>query len=230
MTRIKTGPEYKLKIGDHIIIMNEKKFHLLDSIQKCGSILKASEKYNIPYRSALNYIDKIEEDVNSPVVLTKKGGKGGGGQSKLTSTGELIVREYKKLEAILKLHVDVNEIEGEISDVDIERKVMNIVLNDSKVTLPLRGKFKVGEKALVLISPEDIFIMIKPQESSVRNIFKGIIKGMELKNEMVRLNVDLGEISVFADITEYSREQLDLNLGKEIYIGFKAAAAAVVKL
>jgi molybdate transport system regulatory protein len=126
--------------------------------------------------------------------------------------------------------VDVNEIEGEISDVDIERKVMNIVLNDSKVTLPLRGKFKVGEKALVLISPEDIFIMIKPQESSVRNIFKGIIKGMELKNEMVRLNVDLGEISVFADITEYSREQLDLNLGKEIYIGFKAAAAAVVKL
>jgi molybdate transport system regulatory protein len=31
------------------------------------------------------------------------------------------------------------------------------------------------------------------------------------------------------DITEYSREQLDLHLGKRIFIGFKAAATAMVK-
>jgi molybdate transport system regulatory protein len=44
------------------------------------------------------------------------------------------------------------------------------------------------------------------------------------------LNVDLGETSLFVDITEYAREQLNLNLGKEIFIGFKAAAIAMVKV
>ena len=72
--------------------------------------------------------------------------------------------------------------------------------------------------------------MLKPQESSVRNIFSGKIIGMELNDHLIRLNVKIGDITLFADVTEYSREQLDLTLGKDIYIGFKAAAIVMVKI
>jgi molybdate transport system regulatory protein len=35
---------------------------------------------------------------------------------------------------------------------------------------------------------------------------------------------------MLADITEYSRDKLDLNLGKKVFIGFKAASIPMIKL
>ncbi len=134
------------------------------------------------------------------------------------------------MESILKMHADVNEIEGNIKEIDYKNKIAVIYLNGEKVILPLRGEFKVGDRVLVLISPEDIFVMLEPQESSVRNILPGKIVKMELKDHLVRLNIETGEHNLFADVTEYAREQLNLTLGKEVYIGFKAAALAMVKI
>jgi len=230
MDNARDGPQYRLKLDNKIILLNNRKFELLKYIDECGSITKASQQVKIPYRSALKYIEDLENDVNNTIVSTKRGGKGGGGGSKLTDQGKLILKEYRKVNSILKMHADVNEIEGTISDIDVENKIANIFLNGNKVILPLRGNFDIGDKVLVLISPEDIFVMLKPQESSVRNVFKGKIISMKLKDHLVRLTVDLGEISLFVDVTEYSREQLNLTLGKEVYIGFKAAALAMVKI
>ncbi len=230
MDRTKNGPQYRLKFDDKIILLNKKKFNLLENIDECGSIMKASKKVNIPYRSALKYIEELENESNKSIVSTQRGGKGGGGESKLTENGKAILKEYRKVESILKMHDDVNEIESNIVDIDQKNKIANIKLNNENVVLPLRGNFEVGDKVLVLISPEDVFVMLEPQESSVRNIFPGKIIGMELKNHLVRLNVDTGEISLFVDVTEYSREKLNLTLGKDIYIGFKAAAIAMVKI
>lgn len=226
----KEGPQYRLEFNDSIILINKKKFKLLKFIDECGSIMKASKSAEIPYRSALKYIEELENEVNKSLVSTKRGGKGGGGESKLTNDGKLILKEYKKVDSILKMHADVNEIEGNIEDVDSEKKIANIFIDNKKVILPLRSNFKVGDSVLVLISPEDIFVMLKPQESSVRNIFPAKIIGMELKNHLVRLNVNFGDLSLFVDVTEHSREQLNLTLGKDIFIGFKAAAVAMVKI
>jgi len=230
MDKIKDGPQYRLKFDDKIILLNNKKFKLLEYIDECGSIMKASKKGNIPYRSALKYIEELERESNRSMVSTQRGGKGGGGESKLTSSGKLILKEYRKVESILNMHDDVNEIESNILHIDEKNKIANIKLNNENVILPLRGNFRIGDRVLVLISPEDIFVMLEPQTSSVRNIFSGKIIGMELKDHLVRLNVKIGDITLFADITEYSREQLELTLGKDIYIGFKAAAIAMVKI
>lgn len=230
MHRRKEGPEYRLQFDDSTILINKKKFKLLKFIDEYGSIMKASQRADIPYRSALKYIEELENEVEKILVSTKRGGKGGGGESTLTTDGKLILKEYKKLESIIKLHDSVNEIECNIKDVDTEKKVANIYINDKKVIIPLRGNFKVGERVLLLINPEDIFVMLKPQESSVRNIFPAKIIGMELKDHLVRLNVDLGDLSLFVDITEHAREQLNLTPDKEIFIGFKAAAVVMVKV
>ncbi|MEN6574453.1 TOBE domain-containing protein, partial [Methanobacterium aggregans] len=164
--------------------------------------------------------------MNDLLVLTQRGGKGGGGGSELTTKGKLLLREYRKVESVIKMHTDVNEIESEIAEIDEEKKIINIYFGDKRVILPLRGDFKVGEKILVLISPEDIFLTLEPQKSSVRNVFKGTITRMELKNQVVRLNINLGNVNLFADITQYARDELKLDLGKEVFVGFKAAAIA----
>lgn len=230
MENLKNGPQYRLQFNETIILVNKKKFTLLKYIEECGSITKASQKASIPYRSALKYIEEIEKELDRSIVSTQRGGKGGGGESKLTSTGKAILKEYRKVESILKMHADVNEIEGNINDIDYDNKIATIYLGNKRVLLPLRGNFKVNDRVLVLISPEDIFVMLTPQESSVRNIYPGKIIGMELKDHLVRLNVDIKDVTLFVDITEYAREQLDLHLGRDVYIGFKAAALAMVKI
>lgn len=230
MNRSKDGPQYRLKFNDNIILVDKKKFTLLKFIDECDSITQASKLAGIPYRSALKYIEELEKELNRIIVSTQRGGKGGGGESKLTSDGKAILKEYRKVESILKMHADVNEIEANIKEIDYKNKIAIIYLNDEKIILPVRGDFEVGDRVLVLISPEDIFVMLEPQESSVRNIIPGKIVKMELKDHLVRLTVDIGEHNLLADVTEYAREQLNLNLGKEVYIGFKAAALAMVKI
>jgi len=230
MDKSRSGPQYRLKFEDKILLLNKRKFKLLEYIDECGSIKKASKKEDIPYRSAQKYIEELEKEVNKSIVSTQRGGKGGGGKSKLTSSGKSILREYRKVESILNMHDDVNEIESNILDIDNKRKIAYISLNDKKVILPLRGNFNIGDKVLVLISPEDIFVMLKTQESSVRNIFEGKIISMEFKNHLVRLNVDIYETNLLVDITKYSLKQHKLTLGQEVYIGFKAAAIAMIKI
>ena len=79
MTRIRDTPEYQLEIGDKSILLDEKKFDLLRYIEEYGSIMKASAKSKIPYRTALKYLELMENMLGSPVVSSKRGGKGGGG-------------------------------------------------------------------------------------------------------------------------------------------------------
>jgi molybdate transport system regulatory protein len=224
-------PEYQLQIGDKYLLFDEKKFRLLQSINECGSITKASKQTHVPYRTALKYIEVIEKIVGMPVVLTKRGGKGGGGGSKLSDTGKLIIREYIKLNQILKKHSNLNEIEGTVSSLDLNNRVMNVKIGKNEVLLPISEDLQEGDEVLILISPEDIFIMLQPQESSVRNIVAGKIVGMEIQNEMVRLKVALDPIiNILVDITRYSWEKLELDLEKEVFVGFKATSLSIIKI
>lgn len=225
------NPEYQLKIGEKKILLDYKKFLLLKGIKDHGSITKASQNAGIPYRTALKHIEVLEDQLGIKIVSTKRGGAGGGGGSQLTSIGEMILKEYSKYKSIMEKHLDVNEVEGHVESIDEKNRVMNIRIKDISIMLPINEDLKCGDKVLLLIGPDEIIIMLEPQESSVRNIFQGKIMEMKFKNEMVRLSVTLNNgINVLADITEYSRDKLDLNLGKQVFIGFKAASVPIIKL
>lgn len=231
MAKIRDQPEYKLKIGKNYLLIDDKKFQLLDKIDICGSISKASQKAKMPYRTALKYIELMEKILDSPVVISERGGKGGGGSSRLTETGKLIVKEYLKFNKILQKHDPINEIEGRIKTVDSKNQLMSILVNDHEIIIPFSEDFKRGDTVLILLSPEEIFIMEKKQKSSVRNVIKGKILGMELKDNMVRLKIDLGEnIPISVDITHYSWHELNLDLEKEVFVGFKATSLRVIKI
>ena len=233
MPDLERKPKYKLdmevEVGDKTVSLNNKKSKLLQCIDKYGSIAKASKETGIPYRTALKNIEIMEMELGSPVVETKRGGKGGGGSSELTNKGKQALSQFIKINRVLKKHADLNEIRGTVSDIAEEEKVMKVLLDQKKVVLPLTENFNIGDKVLISISPSNIFIILEPHESSVRNTLEGIITKMQFKNDAVRLNINADGNDILVDITESSRKKLDLNIGKRVFIGFKAVSADIIK-
>jgi len=229
MTRARKA-EYNLNINGKNMLMDSRRFELLKKIDNCGSIMNASKKTGTPYRTALKYIEVMEETMGNEIVFTTRGGRGGGGGSKLSALGKEIIKEYTKVEKVLQKVSQTNELSGKISLIDKEGKVMHIDFNGEDIVLPLNNDFKLGDNIILLISPEDIIIMLEPQESSVRNIIEGKIVGLKLHDDMVRLEIQLNnKETIDVDVTEFSREKLGLDLGKVVFIGFKAVSLSVVK-
>lgn len=229
MTRARKA-EYNLNINGKDMLMDSRRFELLKKIDNCGSIMNASKKTGIPYRTALKYIEVMEETMGTGVVYTTRGGRGGGGGSKLSSLGKEIIKEYTKIDKVLQKISETNELKGKISFIDEDKKVMHIDFNGQDIILPLNPDFNIDEEVILLISPEDIIVMLEPQESSVRNIIEGKIVGLKLHDGMVRLEIQLSNKETLdVDVTEFSREKLGLDLGKSVFIGFKAVSLSIVK-
>lgn len=230
MADVSAGVEYKINVDGNSFLLDSKKYQLLESILDNGSLTDAAKDINVSYRTALNYIEKIESTLNVKIVSTTKGGKGGGGGTTLTEEGYSILKECKKINAIMELHKDVNEIEAEIVNINETKGVMTIKMEDFEINAPLNRNYNVGDKLLALISYDNIFLMLEPQTSSIRNILKGQIVEMRLNGEIIRVKVNVGGVELCCDITVSAEKELNLNIGKEVFIGFKAMSVATLKL
>ena len=230
MADVKAGVEYKINVNNNLFLLDNKKYQLLQSILDYGSLTKAAKEIKVSYRTALNYIEKMEMALDVKIVNTTKGGKGGGGGTSLTDDGYSILKECKKINAIMELHKDVNEIEAEIVDVNLEKGVMTIKMNQFEINAPLNRNYELGDKILALISYDNIFLMLEPQSSSIRNVLKGQIVEMRLKNEIIRVKIDVGGVVLCSDIIVSAEKELNLNIGSEVYVGFKAMSVATLKL
>ena len=230
MTDVKADVEYKINFNDNAFLLDHKKFKLLEGILNTGSITDASKLIDVSYRTALNYINKIETALNVSVVSTSKGGKGGGGGAILTPEGRSILKECKKINAIMQLHRDVNEIETVVSDIDEDKGVMELTKNNLSIKIPLDRSYALGDKILALISYDNIFIMLEPITSSIRNIIDGKIVEMKLDGEVIKVRIDVGGVELYSFITWSAEKELNLTIGKTVYIGFKAMSGATLKL
>lgn len=230
MTDVKADVEYKINFNDNAFLLDHKKFKLLEGILNTGSITDASKLIDVSYRTALNYINKIETALNVSIVSTSKGGKGGGGGAILTPEGRSILKECKKINAIMQLHRDVNEIETVVSDIDEDKGVMELTKNDLSIKIPLDRSYALGDNILALISYDNIFIMLKPSTSSIRNIIDGKIVEMKLDGEVIKVRIDVGGVELYSFITLSAEKDLNLTIGKTVYIGFKAMSVATLKL
>ena len=221
---------YKLKIKGKNIWIDNKKFRLLQSIKEYKSIRKASEKSEIPYRTALLYIKSIEHALGEKIVSTRRGGAGGGGSSQLTKIGENIIQEYLKIQALVRKESTFNELEGIIKDIKLDDRIIEIKAGENIIKAPLREKFEKGERVLLLIHPEDIILMDKKYETSARNIIKTKIKSIKPGDNILKLQLKADNIELTSYITRQAMEELKLEIGKKVFAGFKATAIKIIKV
>jgi molybdopterin-binding protein len=85
---------------------------------------------------------------------------------------------------------------------------------------------KTGD-VTVSINPRDILISTVPLLSSARNTLKGVITQASSEGETVRLTVDAG-LRLTSLVTKSSYSELALNIGKEVYLTFKATAVEIL--
>jgi molybdate transport system regulatory protein len=74
---------------------------ILEQIEKSESISKAAKRLGMSYRYVWSYLQRIEKDLEEPVVETFRGGKLGGGGAKLTRLGKSLLDEYMRLDGYL---------------------------------------------------------------------------------------------------------------------------------
>lgn len=85
-----------------------------------------------------------------------------------------------------------------------------------------------GGAVNVFIRPEDITLSLAKSSSSARNVFTGKITSMIPSGPLVRVSLDCGGIPLLALITRMSAEELNLQIGKNVYASFKAAAIHIM--
>lgn len=71
------------------------------------------------------------------------------------------------------------------------------------------------------VRPEDILVSLQPFESSARNCFRGKIVEISDTGTVVRITVDTG-VPMIAAITRRSFQDMELRLGLDVYLTFKA--------
>ena len=87
MADVSAGVEYKINVDGNSFLLDTKKYRLLESILETGSLTSAAKEIKVSYRTALNYIEKMESTLDVKIVSTTKGGKGGGGINPSSGTG-----------------------------------------------------------------------------------------------------------------------------------------------
>ena len=71
---------------------------------------------------------------------------------------------------------------------------------------------------------------MNPQNSSVRNVLEGTVTELKLNEETVRVRITVSGVDIYADISLSALKDLKLELGKEVFISFKALSIATLKL
>ena len=85
---------------------------LLKNIEKNkeGSLTQAAKECNYSYKYAWNILKRIEKRTGHPVVITGKGGRGGGGWVRLNNWGKFLLDIYKEyLNEIKKIEEKLKE-------------------------------------------------------------------------------------------------------------------------
>ncbi len=91
-------------------IIHPKIIDLLYEIEKTGSLNSAVQKIGMSYSYAWNMIHKANCNLYEPIIITKRGGTGGG-VAFLTESGKTLLTYCKKLEKDFKDFIGTHKVQ-----------------------------------------------------------------------------------------------------------------------
>ena len=93
--------------------------------------------------------------------------------------------------------------------------------------LQIEGAVKKSGKIRIYVRPEDIILSKSRIVSSARNVFKGKVIETSDFGDTVKLRIGAGKDFV-VQITRRSFEEMNLNIGSEVFLTFKASAVSII--
>ena len=137
-------------------------------------------------------------------------------------------------EHIIFLEEGVVSEEGDPYEIDaIKRFTENVFVGSSMVeegvsqvevgNIVVRTSVPLTGRASVHVRPQDIIISKDWIETSARNQFRGLITGVNERDGIVMIDIDVGEVFT-VQITRRSFNEMGLKLGEPVNISFKASS------
>lgn len=81
---------------DGVKVIGPGRVELLERIMKCGSIRQAAMQMEMSYRQAWQLIEHMNTHLDAPVVISQRGGKGGG-NAEVTEKGQQVISQFNTL-------------------------------------------------------------------------------------------------------------------------------------
>ena len=230
--------------------LNVKRVKLLENIVVYGSIAKAAKASGVTYKTAWEWIDKMNDLSPKPLVKKISGGKGGGG-TVVTAYAKELMHLFEEIEALHQKHLNTleesfsyleNEEEvGSFSFSRLEGKIIEIVLNAKNAIVSIEllngsvisaqapisfvevNALKVGSVIMALIESDAISVSRSfDKEISSRNKLKTEVIGISIEEDVL-LTLGLDEAQMMTSrITLKSYNDLKIKKGDILIAMFKA--------
>jgi len=142
---MKIKPAFKIWFeaeGHHLF--GQGTIELLKQICDKGNLVDATTAMKISYRHAWGLIKDAEKRIGESLVVTHKGGKSGGGGTKLTKKSKDLIKQYSRIEEVLNEIVeDQNIWEGLFMKISARNKIKGEVISINKGPVAASVKIKV---------------------------------------------------------------------------------------
>jgi len=123
---------------------------LLKQILEKGNLVEATKAMKISYRHAWGLIKEAEKRIGEPLVETHKGGEFGGGGTKLTKRSLILIRQYSRIDNVLKETIeDQNIWEGLFIKISARNRIKGKVISVSKGPVAASVKIKIEGPAVI---------------------------------------------------------------------------------
>ena len=95
-------------------ILGPGRLAILQAINRTHSLTEATKECNISFRKAWELLNEMNEILEQPVVISERGGKGGGGKTLLTEYGKKIINQYQMIQQAINNLVNNPQIWSEL--------------------------------------------------------------------------------------------------------------------
>ncbi|MDD2842087.1 MAG: TOBE domain-containing protein [Tolumonas sp.] len=187
--------------------LGDTRIHLLEAIDRLGSLTQAAKSIPLSYRAAWDALDEMNNLAEQPLVIRTTGGKNGGG-TLLTAYGKQTVALYRALQAEYQLAL--SKIHEQLQHSSCQGKSDGC---GEQYDVP---RFR---RLLRRIS----------MRSSARNQFMGTVTAIRPGPVEFEITLKLDEkVHLIAVITRESAGSLDIFAGQELYALIKSSSVMLV--
>ncbi|MFW6436343.1 MAG: TOBE domain-containing protein [Halococcoides sp.] len=170
------------------------------------------------------------EEAVGPLVDRQRGGPSGGG-STLRPAAHALIARFARLRVALAgtATVERTVLAGTVSERDGELATVETPIG------PIRGLCSGPGETVDVIVRADVVTLHRPDsappaaDTSARNRFRGTIAALDRGETVATASVAVGEsVTLPAIVTMDSVDLLDLEVGSDVVVSFKAAATRIV--
>ena len=235
-----------------------KRVELLENIRDYGSITKAAKASGVTYKTAWDWIDKMNALSAKSLVQKLSGGKDGGG-TVVTAYASELIRIYHEVNALHQKHLDSLQSSLDFIEDDIAKKTFSFSRlnahvkeihkheNRTELLMSLEGGYLItaycsanfikvndikAESMVSLLIESDTVLVSKEikEKISSRNSLETEVIEIDFQGDDVLLRLGLGQKQTLTSrITRQSFKNLEIKIGDTLVAMFKAYSVTLLR-